>query len=100
MREWEDAIRDLNDSQIEQAVKKCKYTCEFINISTFRKAALGVISASRAYEDRETNPLARRAWGDMDDWYKTHESEDNVRKRFMSVYDNLVEQILVGDEYD
>jgi hypothetical protein len=100
MIEWCEAINDLEDHEIERAIKKCKYTCEFINISSFRKAALGIVTAERAYNLINSDQLATKAWLMIDSWIRQTGAEKEIKKEFIANYNNLSEKLLMGENYD
>ena len=99
MQEWEDAIHDLGEHEIERGIKKCKYSCEFINISTFRKAALGIIAAEQAYGMINSDDLAAKAWSQIDSWVRKTSPEKDVKREFIANYNNLAEKLLIGNNY-
>jgi len=100
MLEWEEAIKDLDDEEIARAVKKCKYTCEFINISKFRQAALDIVPAEQACTMINTNDLAFKAWHSIDPWFRQTRPEKELRKEFIANYNRLADKLLMGDDYD
>jgi hypothetical protein len=100
MLEWEPVIKDLSDDQIEKAIKKCKYTCDFITIQAFRKAALDIVPADRAWSLINKDSLATEAYNNVDGWFKKTAAEKDVKREFMANYNNLVEKLLIGDDYD
>jgi hypothetical protein len=99
MGEWVGAVKGLTNEQIERGINICKYECEYINISKFKKAALGILNPERAYELREKDAIASSAWISTDVWLRKTGTEKDVKRAFIANYDNLCEKLLFGEHH-
>jgi len=97
---WQRNINDLSDEQIIKGLRKCIACDEFISISSFRKAAFGIVTPEKAYARIHDDRLAAQAWSMVDNWKKKTASEKEVKEDFIDNYEYLTEKLLTGEDYD
>lgn len=93
---WYARTADLTDEQISKAIVFCENNCDYPpSIATFKKAALGIVSVDRAWELRETDEIAKKAYAICDDFLMRTSSISDAKKIFAASYQNLSEQLLL-----
>jgi len=96
---WKTATQNLTDEQMTAGIMKCCAIMDFPpSIAQFKRAALGIVSADRAYNLSQGDPVADHAWMLVDPWLKKTGSEKEVKSAFISIYNNLAEELLCGRE--
>jgi hypothetical protein len=106
-RIWGEAIADLENTQIERAIKKLAYTCEWVpTVAQFRKAALNIVGADEAYYEAKnnhktdavySNPAIYHAAASIISWDWANLTEQELKSKFSGAYKFYVEKLLMGE---
>lgn len=97
MQKWLENTASLTDEQFSSAIAYCTNNCDFPpSIAQFKKAALGITSAERAWMMKDTDPLAKQAYARCDAFTMKLASEREARGMFIAAYENLTEELLRG----
>jgi hypothetical protein len=95
MRAWTSSIADLTNEQLHRAMRKFTRCEDWVSISGFRKAALGIYEPSRAWEVRYDDPIANKVWNNI---YTIDQKSADARAVFMAKYDVYTEKLLMATQ--
>lgn len=105
---WGEAMQDLEDEQINAAIKKLTVTCEFApTIAQFRKAALNIISSDAAYaeacawrQNKElkcSNVAVKKAADAVISWDWHNLPPREIKEAYKAQYVKFSEMLLMGE---
>jgi len=100
LRHWQQILDELTPKQIDKACVKARSTLDWPpSIAQFKKMALGLMSATEAFEEAYNNCGTYHDLLDSYTWIT--ETESNLRKKFYAKYDLLLQDLLCnGDNQD
>jgi hypothetical protein len=92
---WESVVADLTPEQLHKAMRKFTRCEDWVSLSGFRKAALGIYEPSRAWEMRYDDPIASKVWNNI---YTIDQKSADARSIFMAKYDVFIEKLLMSTQ--
>jgi surfactin synthase thioesterase subunit len=104
---WIEALKDLEEEQVNAAIKKLSVTCEYApTIAQFRKAALNIISSDAAYaeacrwrQNKElkcSNVAVFKAADAIISWDWCNLSPRDLKDAYKAQYVKFSEMLLMG----